>query len=295
MGSLDGPSKAKRVIGLATVAGVLAAVVAVGFIFDLFPNDSGEAAANLPANAGTAGERENPLGSTAPPPSSDDATPNTGTPTPSSPSSEATTDDSTGGDDPIPEGDEVSLEPQEMVLVSASAEVTGFGSSVFFKAGPGALNAPTDFLDPEGGPYPGTDSAVVEVVDANCLFTTKIVLVQGGPDESPHFKFAPQGFGAGFRANQFNHVSIGVSDGIVAGGFSFGGEGRGNSQQWPIEGGGFNVEAVDFPAHPVEGQYVLAVRVTWSGTSIENYTGEESAGNVVITCVWAEKEARSRP
>jgi hypothetical protein len=154
-----------------------------------------------------------------------------------------------------------------MQLESASAEVTGMGSSVLFGIG-------SDIYFPAD-----PETAVIEVQDAVCELTNPFTL--SVTDESG-FNIAPDGFTAGFRANQFNHVSIGVSEGVIAGGFSIGGEGRGGSQQWPIEGGNFElVAAFQGPWDFNETFFLVA---TWTGLSLENYSSEEAAGKVRIAC-----------
>jgi hypothetical protein len=275
MASTAGPANRSLLAKAALVGTVVVGVVAAGFVVGaLLDDDSGEPAASPPANGGTAGDRDNPLGSTTSAPPSGDATPITATPAPSSSTSlscDAETDDC--GDPPITE---IALLPPKMVLVGATAEVRGFGSSVLFRH--------QSNKEPEDA-----DISEVSAFDAVCGFTNPVVLDVSGPSEGVAVKLAPDGFTAGLRANQFNYVSIGVSGGIVAGGFSAGGEGRGNSQQWPIEGGSFQIDDVSY----TEGGLLLGAldafefTATWSGTSIENYTAEESAGTVRFFCKFA--------
>ena len=258
----------------AALAGTAFAVVVGGalLIGELFDDDSGEPAANPPPAAGPSGEKENPLGPTTPPPPSSDETvpPTTGPPNPSS----ATSLPCSADENCL----ELSIPPPAMILIDALAQVRGFGSDVDFK-----------WSDPEFGSGLKTtgDQAVLKSIEASCLLIRPIVVNItpgiGGP--VPISKFEPEGLTAGLRANQFNHVSIGIAGGIVAGGFSMGGEGRGNSQQWPIEGGTFEVETFYDDVLDTPDKFTLLVR--WSGTSIENYTGEEGAGTVGFACIFA--------
>lgn len=264
------PSMSKGKLGPAlAVTAALGAVVGVMLIVALLVDeDFGGAAETVPENTGTAVEGENPLGATTPTPPAEQATPTTGTPTPSSPSSEATTDDAESPS-------EIAIPVSAMYLVSAVAKVKGLGSTATFVHEIDACHVLVQNCNTE-------DVAVLPTIEANCGFINPVKFVLEGDG---YTKFEPDGFTAGFRANQFNHVSIGVSGDIVAGGYSLGGEGRGNSEQWPIEGGTVQVDGGTYSIVD-DGPDRWSVSVTWGGTSIENYSGDEAAGSVQIICIF---------
>lgn len=276
----------------ALASGVLLVVVAGAFLLSELFDDDSEPTANQPENVGTAGEVPNPLGSTPPPPTSNEeaAPATTGPAASSNPSDEAT-----AGTGPLP--DEIVLSSPEMVLIRGFAWAAGLGTPALFGYYPEGITSREEWKEAceEREKLEGEEAArrcreladenVLEAVDASCAFIAPFV-VRGLSTDTPLVTFDPEGFVASFRTNQFNHISIGVSGGITTGGYSFGADGRGNSEQWPLQGGTFRMispsyrEVKDAPDE-------FGAFFHWSGSSVENYTGEEATGEVGIVCEWA--------
>lgn len=167
--------------------------------------------------------------------------------------------------------------PESLVLDSATATIRGLGQDATFYTGARPARFPEEVV--EYGPGEGT-----------CFVTGPLVIYWSGEAESVEFQM--ETFGAGFRVDNNNHVSIQAArdesgDIVVVGGYSYGSEGRGNSDQWSVQFGDLELAWQIAPLN--DGPLVtLSVVATWTGESIENFSGEESSGRIDITCTFLE-------
>lgn len=174
-------------------------------------------------------------------------------------------------------GVEVVILPSEMILVGASAEVTGFGTGAFFEYG----LSPKDHV--EGTAADLLAAPALKADAASCTLVRPFTLSGIPNPDKASSDIDPAGFDAALTSDANNYVSVGATSGVVTGGFSIGGEGRGNSQQWPLDGGSLHVELY-FDATPAENW--ITVVATWSGISTENFSGEEASGGVSFACLF---------
>ncbi len=169
-----------------------------------------------------------------------------------------------------------------LMLSAALAEVSGFGAGGVFSTVGGGKNL--------GVTKGGGKVWDVAYEQASCGFTGGVVVYLGGEVASGLFE--PTSFSAALFADANNHVSIAAVDGVVTGGFSTGGEGRKNHQEWGFSGGDLKLSVVQVDETTVEvdeqdrDAVALGLVATWSGTSTENFTGDEAAGTVTFTCVF---------
>jgi hypothetical protein len=183
---------------------------------------------------------------------------------------------------------ETTVTPKALALVEAGAVVTGLGEDArFFTEGYAGYqldDEPNRYFDPE------LDFQRISLQDASCTLVNPFKLDLSADLAQPFPDLNPDGFTAGIRADQFNRVSIGATEGTVVGGFAIGDEGRDNSRQWEIHGGSLVVELDRIQDFVGDSSDPFAksmwITATWTGMSTENFTGEEAEGSIMFTCLF---------
>lgn len=266
-------------VGLVVAVGSLAAIagIALGLAL-LFGDDPPEA-----SDDGPAGEVENPFG-----PQNEDETPTqTTTPNTTVPSGPGTTNadgfyaDELENDDPfLGCEDELSrFGPDSLLLYRVAVQVTGIGpgGNYVWVCGDEQVWAEEEL--------PGT----VFGHSGECTFLTPnfeeklaVFLLTGGDAAFPDDAFNEVFFSAGVRVSNSQYISIGHDEqyGITTGGFYIGDGSREGSQQWIIEEGTMSFGTKSLSSSSYNGR----VEATWSGMSIDDFSGEEAEGHVSVKC-----------
>jgi hypothetical protein len=185
--------------------------------------------------------------------------------------------------------------PGGFELVGASARVAGLGPSRAYVWG---KEGEEDFVQVATfGALDNKGVSVLDQEDVSCTFLPGSDFVLQGT--TIRLESGEDTFTASFFASQTESLSIGSNaEGLVTGGFSTGDGSRNNSQQWPIVGDGWSA----FGASPIENVENdpfadptafdprfdgFAISAEWSGESVENFSGEEAAGSITVSCFFA--------
>ncbi len=191
---------------------------------------------------------------------------------------------------------EITIDPSTLALVWVEIQVRGIGGggSYIHYTDPRAREAAELALEEvlaEGDGYivvtePSEGEPEIQLVDdGGCFLAQPVTIVYDDFTDDLWVENQNMLFNAHARYSQTEYVSLADNGNNAHGGFAKGGVGRDESQQWEIFSDGplyYKVEAT-----PSLGYFILGAK--WTGTSIENFSGEEAAGVVEVACVFVTR------